>query len=110
VYFGRDFSPLETPESRVVGLDFVNDINKGDTLLSSTWDVLVVAGVDPSPMVLQGPSVEVIPRDSDLKTVTIQRVGGCLPGVRYRLRAQVTTSLGNTVSGWSHIQGIGSNT
>jgi hypothetical protein len=94
----------------VLGLDFINDIGDGETLLSSTWDVLVVAGVDPNAKVLQGPSITAVPKDGSLKTGTIQRVGGVLPGVTYRLRAQVITNRGNVVSGWSHVRGIGSAT
>jgi len=111
VYCGRDFSPQETDESEVLGLDFVNDVDTGETLMSSAWDIAVVAGVDPNPVPhLQGPSVEVVPIGSALKTGTIQRIGNLVPGVTYRVRAEVVTTRGNVRSLWSHIRGIGSQT
>jgi len=110
VYFGRDWPPQGPSESRVLGLDFVNDMDQGETLLSSTWDVLVIIGVDANPKILQGPSITAVPKDSSLKTGTIQRVGNTKPGVTYRLRAVVITSRGNVLDGWSHVRGIGSAT
>lgn len=111
MYCGREFSPLEPSESKVVGLDFVNDMNENETLLSSSWDVWVVAGVDlRNTTILQGPSVEVVPKDGSLKTGTIQRIGNPLPGVTYRLRANVVTARGNVLNLWSHVRGITSRT
>jgi len=95
----------------VLGLDFVNDVDTGEVLMSSTWDVLVVAGVDLRNIsVLQGPCIEVVPIDGSLKTATIQRVGNLLPGVTYRVRAEVVTTRGNVRSLWSHIRGVPSTT
>jgi hypothetical protein len=70
----------------------------------------VVSGVDPQPNHLQGPSIVVVPLYSAIKTATIQRVGGLLPGVNYRVRALCITTRGNVRSLWSHIQGVTSNT
>jgi hypothetical protein len=90
----------------VLGLDFVNDVDHDEILMSSVWDMAVTAGVDPNPNHLQGYSIEVVPLGSELKTGTIQRVGSLVPGVTYRVRAVVTTTLGNTRSLWSHIRGV----
>src|SRR5262249_31660218 len=105
MYCGRDFSPQEHDESEVLGLDFVNDLDANETLLTSTWQMSVVVGVDPKPDHREGPSTEVVPLGSSLKTGTIQRVGGLTPGVTYLLRAVVVTTTGNTRSLWSHIRG-----
>jgi len=95
----------------VLGLDFVNDVDSGEVLMSSTWDIAVVAGVDANPVPhLQGPCIEVVPIGSGFKTATIQRVGNLLPGVTYRVRAEVVTTRGNVRSLWSHIRGVPSTT
>jgi hypothetical protein len=111
MYCGRDYSPQENGESEVLGLDFVNDIDHDEVLISSVWDISVIAGVDANPTAhLQGPSVVIVPKDGSVKTGTIQRVGGIVPGVTYRVRAQVITTRGNIRSLWSHIRGVTSNT
>ena len=106
MYAGRDFSPQEHDESEMLGLDFVNDLDSTETLTSSVWQITVAAGVDPTPDHRQGPSLEVVPPGSSLKTGTVQRIGGLLPGVTYVVRAVVITSTGNTRSLWSHIRGV----
>ena len=106
MYVGLDFSPQEPEESEVIGLDFVYDVDHDETLLSSTWDMWVVAGVDPNPNHFEGPSMEVVPIGSSLKTGTVIRIGGLLPGVTYRVRAKVVTTKGNSRNLWSHIRGV----
>lgn len=106
MYVGRDFSPLETVESRWLGLDFVNDIDDGEELQSASWELSVRQGVDPSPMShLIGGPILVVPDGSNLQTGTKQRVGGLVADVTYTVRAVVTTTGGNVVSLWSHISG-----
>ena len=39
MYCGRDYSPQERNESEVIGLDFVNDLQAGETLISSAWTI-----------------------------------------------------------------------
>jgi hypothetical protein len=107
VYLGRDFSPQEFGESEVYGLDFVNDIDDEEQLLASVWTIQVVQGTDPNPMVhLQGQSLVVIPLGSNLKTATIQRIGGLWPDVTYAVRAVVITDRANTRNLWTHIRGV----
>lgn len=107
MYCGRDFSPQENQESEVFGLDFVNDFDDQEQILSSVWTIYVKEGYDPNPKLhLEGPSLPVIPKGSLLRTMTIQRVGGLWPDVTYVLRAQVLTDAGNTRSLWSHCRGV----
>jgi len=107
MYAGRDFSPQEPEESEVLGLDFVNDLEHNEVLMSSLWQMSVAAGVDVNPSAhLEGPSIVTQPFGSEVNTATIQRVGGLKPGVTYIVRALVVTTLGNTRSLWSHIRGV----
>jgi hypothetical protein len=79
--------------------------------MSSQWHIAVVSGVDPQPTIhLEGPSFIAEPYGSNRKTATIQRIGGLFPGVTYRVRAEVVTTLGNTRSLWSHIRGVAADT
>jgi hypothetical protein len=88
-------------------MDFINDLENGETLISSKWSMTVLQGADPSPNVhLEGPSIVVVPADGDARTATIQRIGGVFPDVTYIVEAVVITSLGNTRSLWSHIRGV----
>jgi len=110
LYCGRDFSPQERGESEVIGLDFVNDLQTDETLISSAWTIAVVSGKDTDPTDhLSGPSKVVAPLFGTLKTATIQRIGGILPGVTYRVGAVAITTLGNTLKLWSHIRGVDDN-
>src|SRR5215475_3087232 len=107
MYAGIDFSPQENGESEVLGLDLVFDLDHDEVLMSSVWDIAAVAGVDPNPTShLQGPCIEVVPKDGTLKTMSIQRVGGLLPGVTYRVRTSTVTTRGNLRNLWSHIRGV----
>lgn len=109
MYLGRDFSPQEQQESEVFGLDFVNDLEQEEQLLSSGWTIAVVQGFDPTPQVhLEGPSIVVVPFGSNLKTATVQRIGGLWPDVTYKLEATVVTNQGNTRSLWSKVRGVDS--
>jgi hypothetical protein len=85
----------------------VNDVDHDETLLSSVWQMTVVSGVDPKPDHREGPCTEVVPKGSTLKTGTVQRVGGLVPGVTYKVRALVVTTKGNSRNLWSHIRGVG---
>lgn len=109
MYLGRDFSPQETIESEVFGLDFVNDLDGDEQLLSSVWELTVSDGDDPNPKIhLEGTSVVVVPFGSNMKTATIQRIGGLWPDVTYIVRAVVITDAGNTKTLWTHVRGVNS--
>ena len=107
MYLGRDFSAQEGNESEVFGLDFVNDLDTEEQLLTSLWTIKVVQGADPDPKPhLQGTSAVVVPLGSNLRTATIQRIGGLWPNVTYRVDAHVITDRGNTRNLWTNIQGV----
>jgi hypothetical protein len=75
-------------------------------LATATWTLLVREGVDSNPSShLVGAPLLVTPEGGTLQSATTQRIAGLLPDVTYTVRAVVTTTLGNTKSLWSHIQG-----
>lgn len=107
MYLGRDFSPQEVHESEVFGMDFVNDLDHNEQLISSRWTIAVKEGFDPDPKHhLEGTSAVVIPIGSNMKTCSVQRIGGLWPDVTYRVEATVITTQGNTRSLWSHVRGV----
>lgn len=101
MYVGRDFDPSDTGESERYTLDFVNDLNAGDTITSASWACEVAAtstGSD-SAAASRISGATVIN-----KTRTTQRVTGLQPGVTYCLTATVETLNGDTISLWSHVR------
>lgn len=84
----------------------MNDLAEDETLTAAFWELIVREGVDPNPHshLIDAPAL-VTPDGTTAQTATMQRIAGLLPDVRYTVRAVVTTSLGNTLSLWSHIQG-----
>lgn len=105
-YAGRDFSPAEQAESQIYGLDFVNDLQEGESLVEAVWEVIVREGADPDPgSHLVGDPMLVTPDGTTTQTATTQRIEGLLPDVNYTVRAVVTTSRENKLSLWSHVQG-----
>ena len=97
MYIGRDFDPGDVGENDVYTFDFVNNLNVGETLSSATWTCAAVTGADAAA------STRLYGSASCSGTQTSQRVYSLLPGVRYRLQALATTSLGNTKSLWAHV-------
>ena len=105
-YAGRDFSPAEEAESQTYGLDFVNDLQEGESITEAVWELTVREGADPFPSShLIGDPILVTPTGTTVQTATMQRIEGLLPDVRYTVRAVVMTSLDNKLSLWSHVQG-----
>ena len=97
---------MYTTESDVLGLDFVNDLNPNEHIVSSNWTITVVAGLDVTPQSrLQGPSFLYTTRGNATPTAVIQRVGNLQPGVTYAMRAEIATDFTNYKDLWSHIRG-----
>lgn len=99
MFVGSDFQVMDVGENEVFGLNFVNDLPTGDSILSVVFTLTVKDGfgVDPSPAAhLNG-----TPGFSG--TTVLQRLSGLLPGVTYVVQAVVTTALGNTISLYSHV-------
>lgn len=97
---------METAESEVFGLDFVNDLDVGETLIGAVWLLTVIDGVDPTPVAhLIGTPTLVTPAGTTRQTATEHRISGLLPNVKYTAQAIVSTSSGNFRSLWSHIRG-----
>lgn len=94
---------MDQAESQVLALDFVNDLQSGESISTSSWTIAVAPnseGVDATP------SARLIGGSSILSTtVTAQRVATLVPDVNYVLQALVTTTLSNTLSLFSHVQG-----
>jgi hypothetical protein len=101
MYIGRDFDPSDRGESERYTLDFVNDLQTGDTITSSTWECEVASiseGTD-------GAAASHIDGEAVInKTRTTQRVSGLQPGVIYALTATVETLNGDTISLWAHVE------
>lgn len=102
MYTGRDFPPADPGESEPYSFDFVKDLEAGEVITGANWTCIVAEdseGTDDDPSSRIGTGA---PDNSG--TFTRQVVAGLLPGVKYVLEATVTTSLGKTVSLWSHVE------
>ena len=105
MYVGDDFGPADPGEKEVYGFDFTAILATGETIASAAWTCSVVTGTDPSPSsrifgsALIGPG-----KYGRASAATQQWFSGFLPGCQYRLQAMVTTSLGQALSLWSHVQ------
>lgn len=98
MYIGRDFFDSDVGEDEVYTLNFARDIAHSETIVSATWSCVAVVGIDATA------SAHLFGACSFSGNRTSQRIKGLLAGVKYRLMATVVTSLGNTVSLWSHVQ------
>lgn len=98
MYVGRDWSVMNTGESEVFGLDFVNDLPTGDSLTSVVFTIAVVSGTDatPSSRLDGSPGIS--------GTTAIQRISDLLPNVNYVLVAIAETALGNTLILYSRVR------
>lgn len=98
MYVGQDFSIMNVGDDEVISFDFVKRISDNDSVLSASWSLTVAEGVDPDPSSHLDGSAGVT------GTKAMQRVSGLLPNVNYIIEAAALTSLGNTVSLYSHIR------
>lgn len=85
------FSDKDPDEVEFVGFNFSPRLATGETLVSATFYVVVVAGVDATPdALLQGEAIV----DGG---VAKHKVGGGVSGVHYRVCAHAVTSSGQTL-------------
>ena len=98
MYVGRDFDVMNATESEVLSIDFVNDLQTGETLVGlPTVTLTVFSGTDATP------SARLSGDPGAVGTVAMQRVAQPLAGVTYIITFSVVTSLGNTKVLYSRI-------
>jgi hypothetical protein len=101
MYVGRDFDPSDIGESERFTLDFVNDLQAGDSITGAVWSCEVAAkSALPDP----GAASHVDGPAEFLGTKTSQRISGLVAGVIYALTATVTTANNDIVMLWSHVE------
>jgi len=93
MYAGSDFDPIDVNERPVLTLDFSKyPLATGETISSVAWTCTVADGTDATP------AARLIGAATISGTQTLQQVGTMLAGVKYRLAAQATTSLGQILN------------
>lgn len=101
MYAGRDFDIIDANEAPILTLDFAKyPFAAGETITSVVWSCSVAdftSATDPSP------SARLLGVASLVGTLTLQQFGGGLDGVKYRLVALATTSLGQTLDLFSFV-------
>jgi hypothetical protein len=101
MYAGNDFDIIDVNEQPVLTLDFSKyPLSAGETLASVAWscavaDFAIAIDAAPASRLLGSPSI--------VGLQTLQQVGTMLAGVKYRLAAQVTTSLGQVLNLYSFV-------
>jgi hypothetical protein len=99
MYVGRDWDPIDTGfEDDVFTLDFVNDLNSGETISSVAATIAVVQGTDPTPASRLSGAASF----SGSKCSQAVDVRGGPSGVQYRLAMTVATNQRVAVTLWSH--------
>lgn len=99
MYCGRDFDNMDAGyESDVFTIDFVNDLNAGESISSVVFSIAVMQGTDAgaATRLSGGPSI------STTKVSQAVDVRGAPSGVLYRLQATIATNQRVAISLWSH--------
>jgi hypothetical protein len=101
MYAGQDWDPLDVVETDVFSLNFINDLNSGEGIVTAAFSIGVTFGNDPTPYSrLVGPP-------GVLGTVVSQTVSQPpAPGIIYWLSALVTTTTGRQLELWSHFPSV----
>jgi hypothetical protein len=99
MYVGVDFDPAEQDESEPFAFDFVTELAPGETISTAAFTCTAKNGIDgaPASRLTGGATIN--------GTVCTHTFAGALPGEVYVLHCEITTSLANTKSLWSHIPG-----
>lgn len=98
MYANTDFDPIDVNERPVLTFDFGKyPLATGETIGTPVWTCSVADGTDATP------TARLIGAATVAGTQTLQQVGTMLAGVKYRLDAQVTTSLGQILNLFSFV-------
>ena len=99
MYCGRDFDLMDAGyESDVFTLDFVNDLNAGESISTVVFSIAVMQGIDPTPIARLSGS----PSISTTRVSQAVDVRAAPSGVLYRLQATIATNQRAAISLWSH--------
>jgi hypothetical protein len=96
MYAGTDFDPIDVNERPVLTFDFAKyPLASGEVVSSVIWsctvaDFSTATDASPATRLLTGPTIN--------GTQTLYQVGTMVAGVKYRLAAQATTSLGQILN------------
>lgn len=98
MYAGTDFDIVDVNEHPVLTLDFSKyPLATGETISSVAWTCAVADGTDATP------ASRLIGASTISGLQTLQQVGTMLAGVKYRIAAQATTSLGQILNLYSFV-------
>ena len=87
----KGFSPKTPSAEELFGLNFIRQLDAGETILSAEWSVTVLQGVDANPAaMLSGPAII-------SGTKVSQKLIGGVDGVQYCLTCLATTSGGEKI-------------
>lgn len=96
----KEFDPADITESEFFGIDFVNDIAAGDSVLGvESFTIELINGYDPNYL------LRISGAPSNDGTLASCRISNLQPGCRYRLIATVSTALGNLITLWADVLG-----
>ncbi len=93
----RDFDVADPEDDQFYGIDFVNDLADGDSIVSATVSLTLKSGNDPNPSSHLGSSAFIV------GTIVEVRIMGLLAGNVYTLQIVVATTLNDRVSLWANI-------
>ena len=93
-----DYDPQNPGETEVFGMDFVNELSVGETIVSASVTLQVVTGTDATPQTHVNGSATI-----SLSKVS-QSIGGLLVNVTYRVIFTVVTNKGQTIILYSHVR------
>lgn len=101
MYAGADFDPIDVNEKPVLTFDFAKyPLATGEVVSSVVWsctvaDFATATDATPAARLLTGPTI--------LGAQTLYQVGTMVAGVKYRMAAQATTSLGQILNLFSFV-------
>lgn len=98
MYAGSDFDLIDVNEKPVLTLDFSKyPLASAETLASVVWSCTVADGTDATP------AARLLGASAISGLQTLQQVGTMIAGVKYRMAAQATTSLGQILNLYSFV-------